>query len=112
MFALRPAKIGTADMKDRLTTLVNTPLAPGQDRPPGMTVSSATVAPARDALMRPHSQPVQNGKISESRSRRSTRSSVRDPYSFGWAACWIETCRRGTPQKGADGVLVELNDGN
>jgi len=63
MFALRPAKIGTADMKARLTTLVNTPLAPGQDRPPrGMTVSSATVAPARDTLIRPTQSVSKTGK--------------------------------------------------
>src|SRR5262244_300045 len=63
MFALRPAKIGTGDMKARLTTLVNTLLAPGQDRPPrGMTVSSATVAPARDALIRPTQSVSKTGK--------------------------------------------------
>src|SRR4030095_11732800 len=63
MFALRPAKSGTADMKARLTTLVNTVPAPGRDRPPrGMTVSSATVAPARNALTPPIHRVSNTGK--------------------------------------------------
>src|SRR5262245_53562682 len=63
MFALRPAKIGTADMKARLTTMANTLPAPGRDRPlRGMTVSSATVAPARSALTPPIHRVSQTGK--------------------------------------------------
>jgi len=101
MFELRPVKIGTADMKAGLATLVDTLLALDRDQPPrGMTVSSANIALARDALISRHSQRVQNRKISESKNRRSTQPSVWDPYSFGWTACWIETCRRGTLKKG------------
>jgi hypothetical protein len=95
-------------MKARLTTLVNTLLAPGRDRPPrGMTASSATVAPAQDALISPFAECPKQENLGIRESKIYAAKRLRSV--FLRLGCLLDRdLQTRDTQKRADGVLFEF----